>query len=279
MRNLLRFILKNSFVLLFLLYEGIAFLLIFQYNPFQHSRFMGLSRNVTAIVYNQMEGLRSYLYLKEENEDLLYENTRLRNKLAKKSDYFVIQSDTLGSDTIPIEKQDQFHYIPARVINNSTNKQFNYLTLNKGRLQGVAKDMGVISEKGVTGIVLDVSDNFATVIPVLNRNFRLSGKIKKNDYFGILEWDGQSTEYVSLREIPIHVDIQKGDTIVTSGFSAIFPEGIRVGFIDNYKIREGNFYEISVRLSTNFHTLYHLNIIKNVYFEEIINLEEEVEYD
>ncbi len=253
--------------------------MIFQYNPFQHSGFMGLSRNVKAVLYNQMEELRSYLYLKEENEDLLYENTRLRNKLAKKTDYFVIQSDTLKSDTIPEEKADQFHYIPAKIINNSTNKQFNYITLNKGRLQGVSKDMGVISEKGVTGIVLDVSDNFATVIPVLNRNFRLSGKIKKNNYFGILEWNGQSTEFVNLREIPIHVDIQKGDTIVTSGYSAIFPEGIMVGFIDNYKIREGNFYEISVRLATNFHTLYHLNVIQNVYFEEIINLEGEVEYD
>ena len=279
MRDLIRLILKNSFVLLFLLYEGIAFLLIFQYNPFQHSRFMGFSRNITADIYDKLEGVRSYLYLKEENEELLYENTRLRNRLSEKTDYFVIRKDSLGQDSVSVDKPSQFTYIPAKVINNSTNKQFNYITINKGTEQGVSKDMGVISEGGVVGIVSDASENFATVIPILNRNFRLSGKLAKNNYFGILEWRGRGTEYVNLREIPIHVDIQKGDTVVTSGYSAIFPGGILVGVIEEFKVKGGNFYEITVRLASDFQTLYYLNVIRNEYAEEINKLEEEEGYD
>ncbi len=140
--------------------------------------------------------------------------------------------------------------------------------IDKGSEEGVKKDMGVISEGGIVGVVTDVSANYATVIPVLNRNFRLSARILRNSYFGIIEWDGRSPELVRLREIPSHVRVAPGDTVVTSGYSAIFPPNILIGQVKSVKPGEGNFYDIIVSLSTNFRNIYHVNVISNFYRQE-----------
>jgi rod shape-determining protein MreC len=128
-------------------------------------------------------------------------------------------------------------------------------------------------------VVASVSDNFSTVIPLLNRNFRLGSKIARNDYFGILEWTGMNPELARLREIPLHVDIARGDTIVTSGFSAIFPPELNVGVIESFKVTEGNFYDITVRLAVNFRNLTHVYVIGNIYREEQLELENSQGYD
>jgi len=164
-------------------------------------------------------------------------------------------------------------YIPARVITSSVNKQYNYLTINKGEKQGVSPDMAVISETGAVGIVVASSENYSTIIPVLNRNFRLSARLKKNNFFGIAEWEGRSSEIVSLREIPVHVDVQPGDTVVTSGFSAVFPEGILVGTVEKVEDTGGNFHEIKLRLSTDYRQLYHVNVVSFTFKEELNELE------
>jgi rod shape-determining protein MreC len=167
----------------------------------------------------------------------------------------------------------QYYYIPSRVVHNSVYRQYNYLTLDKGKKEGVFGNMGVISDQGLVGIVYESSNNFSTVIPIINRDFRLSVKIKSNDYAGILQWGGESPLYAMLTEIPFHVDISEGDTIVTSGFSAIFPEGIRVGEIESFSLEQGNFYDIRIRLYNDFQRLYLVNIIKNYRQEEQLNLE------
>ncbi len=133
--------------------------------------------------------------------------------------------------------------------------------------------MGVISDQGLVGIVLESSANFATVIPIINRNFRLSAKIKSNNYSGILQWDGVSPRYAVLTEIPFHVILTEGDTILTSGFSSIFPEGIEVGRIESFSLEKGNFYDIRVELFTDFQRLFHVNVIRNYRQEEQLNLE------
>lgn len=152
-------------------------------------------------------------------------------------------------------------------------KQLNYLTINVGKKQGIFSDMAVISDEGIVGIVIESSANFATVIPVINRDFRLSVKTRKENFAGILQWNGRSHRTANLNEIPYHAQIQMGDTIVTSGYSAIFPEGLYVGTISSYELQEGNFYHIDVSLGTDFQRLFHVKIIRNDLRQEQIELE------
>jgi len=161
-------------------------------------------------------------------------------------------------------------------VHNGVYRQYNYITLNKGKKDGVFSDMGVISDLGLVGIVYESSNNFSTVLPIINRDFRLSVQIKSNRYAGILQWEGDSPLYAMLNEIPFHVDLQEGDTIVTSGFSSIFPEGILVGEIESFSLEQGNFYDIRIRLSNDFQRLFHVNIIRNFRQEEQLNLENQL---
>jgi rod shape-determining protein MreC len=268
MRSLFKFILRNYFVFLFLFLEGVSFIFIFQHNAFQKSQFIENTRSVTSFIYKNLYNLREYFHLREENDILSAENSRLRNLLEKQ--HPEEPAAILVSDTV---RRINYEYIPARVIYNSVNKQYNYITLDKGKSRGVYDEMAVISDRGVVGIVSGTSNNFASVLPILNRNFRLSAKIKRNNYFGIIEWDGLSTDVVALKEIPVHIDIQKGDTIVTSGYSAIFPEGINVGVVKSVTPTDGNFHEVYVQLSTNYLNLVHVYLIHSYHREERDSLE------
>jgi rod shape-determining protein MreC len=268
MRTLLRFIQKYSNLLLFLLLEIIALVLISQGNGYQRSKLTGLNRQVTGYIYSKFSGAREYFSLKEVNQYLVEENAELRNRLDQ-------LAGILDSATVLSEWKGDYHYyyVPSKIVHNSTSKQYNFLTLDKGKKQGVFRDMGVIGDQGLVGIVLESSGNFATVIPILNRDFRLSAKIKSNNYPGILQWDGISPRYAALTEIPFHVELSEGDTVVTSGFSSIFPEGIKVGRIESFSLETGNFYEIRVELFTNFQNLFQVNVIRNYSQEEQLNLE------
>ncbi len=280
MRNLFRLIAKHYFILLFILLEGLSLLFVFQFNPYQKSVFVNFSRGLNSALYQRIGKINDYLYLREENEKLLLENTRLRNFHSQNTNEIIIrESKGVAYDTTVIQGRWDYYFIPADVINNSVNKQYNYITIDKGTNQGVKEDMGVISYGQVVGVVAGVSKNFATVIPILNRNFRVGSKIERNDYFGILEWDGWDPRFARLREIPLHVDVNKGDKIVTSGFSAIFPPGYGVGEVESIKAAEGNFYDIKVRLNVNFNNLTHVNLIGNIYGEEKGELEKSMGYD
>ena len=268
MRTLLRLIQKYSNFLLFLLLETIAIALIVQSSNFQRSRIIGFNRQVTGYIFSKVDGAREYLSLKEVNQQLANENLELRNRLEKVSR--LMDSAIVVHE---IGESQHFDYVPSRIVHNSVYKQYNYITLDKGKKQGVFRDMGVISDRGLVGIVFETSNNFATVIPVINRDFRLSVKIKSNNYAGILQWEGESPLFAMLTEIPFHVILMEGDTILTSGFSSIFPEGIQVGKIESFALEKGNFYDIKVRLSTDFQRLYHVNVIRNYRQEEQQNLE------
>jgi rod shape-determining protein MreC len=239
-----------------------------------------MSRNLNGLIYEHVGEIRQYLYLREENARLIDENTRLRNRLSESGEvHYIIHRDSMGVDTTTVSTHWQYFFISAEVINNSVNKQYNYLTIDRGSIMGVEKDMAVISNGAVVGVVAGVSRNFATVIPLLNRSFRVGSRLKKNDYFGILEWTGPSPEYAKLREIPLHVELGRGDTVVTSGYSAIFPEGYLVGIVESFEVTEGNFYDIEVRLAVNFRNLKHVNVIGNLFKEEREELEKSFGYD
>ena len=271
MRTLLRFFQKYSNLLLFLLLEIVAVALLVQDSSYQRSKLMGLNRQISGFLYSKVDGAREYFSLREVNEQLVEENLELRNKLESIS--FLLDSATVVEE---LNGENRYYYVKSRVVHNSIYKQYNYLTLNKGKKQGVFRNMGVVSDQGLVGIVLESSANFATVIPIINRDFRLSAKIKSTNYAGILQWDGASPRYAVLNEIPFHVELSKGDTILTSGYSSIFPEGIEVGTIESFSLEQGNFYDIRVRLFTDFQRLFLVNVIRNYRQEEQLNLENQI---
>jgi rod shape-determining protein MreC len=271
MRNLLRLIIRYYFFFLFLLLEAIAIILVVQNNTYQRAQFISISRSVEGFFYETFGGIREYLVLRQTNRDLQMENTLLRNQIDRlRRNTGIPLSSGFRIDSVP---RRQYSYIPAQVINISTNKQFNFLTLDRGRHHGIEPEMAVVSPLGVVGVVYSVSGNFSSVIPIINRDFRLSAKIRRNGYFGSMSWPGRGYGNAILEEIPFHVDLRKGDTIVTSGYSAIFPEGIMVGTVREFEAEEGNFYTISVDLAVDYKKLSQVNVIHNLLREEQIELE------
>lgn len=265
MRNLLKFIIRYHYTIIFIIIESFAVFIAIQTNHFQRAVFINSSNEISGNIYNIVSYITEYLNVKDENYKLALENITLRKQL--KSNY-INNVLTIKNVNDSIYKQ-KYCYFAAKVINNSVMNQFNLLTINKGRNQGIKPDMAVINSQGVVGIVKDVSPNFSIVIPEININAHISAKIKKKGYFGTLSWDGFNYRFAQFNEIPFHVKIAKGDTLVTSGFSSIFPEGIMIGVISNFDLNEGNnFYNISVLLSTDFMSLNHVYVISNLYKEE-----------
>ena len=269
MRNLIRFIVRYNFVIIFVIIEFASLSIAFQYNQYQKAGVVSLIQNITGFYHSKIFSITEYLNLRETNERLALENSRIKNILEKayRSDeiFFYKQVDA--------DSKQQYYMTSAKIINNSVNKKQNFLTLNKGTEQGVRPGMAVVSSEGVVGVIYGASNKFSTVISLLNTNLSISAKIKKNEYFGSLAWDGNDYRHAILNEIPYHVNIAKGDTIVTSGYSLIFPEGILVGVIENYTTKGGNFYEITVRLSTNFKRIIYINVISNLSKREQLELE------
>lgn len=275
MRNLIRFILTYHFLFLFLIFESLSLTLLFNYNHFQKAKFINSSQRVTGFVYTKIDILKEYLSLRQINQQLVIENAKLNNILqrAYRSDeiFFYGEYDSIY--------RQRYFYTSARIINNSVNKQHNYLTLNKGSEAGIKPEMAVITPFGIVGIVNGVSKRFSTVMSLLNTNLRVSAKVKKNDAFGSLAWDGIDHREAVLYEIPYHIDISKGDTIITSGFSTIYPEGILIGTVKDFEVRGGNFYVIRVQLSTDFKQLTYVNVVSNLRKDEQIELENRLEND
>ncbi len=264
MRSLLQFLARHSFVFLFLALEVISLILIVNYNNFQRAKFLNSSNRFTASVLETYADFTSYFYLRQQNEELAAVNAQLHTKLKKLEvvEIFSRRDSSIIRDTT-------YQFIPARIINNSANKQYNYVTLNKGRLDGIEPDMGIVGPHGLVGMVTNVTDHYSSGPSILNKRWRISAKIKKNNYFGSLGWDGSDYQYAQLYEIPFHVELAVGDTITTSGYSSIFPEGILIGIIDEFNHDSGaNFYQVKVKLSSNFKTISHVEVVKNNFLEE-----------
>lgn len=276
MRSLFRFLLKNYAFLLFLFLEVVSLVLVFNYNKFQKSKFLNSSNYVSASLYNSVNSVLQYFDLTRVNKLLAEENAFLRTQLQlnESSSEFHTDSTQFGfaePDTI-------FRFTPAKIINNSVNKQQNYITLNKGSKHGVKPDQGILSSQGIVGVVTSVSESFSTGLSLLNPRWNVSAKLKETGYYGSLSWDGEDYQIVDLLEIPFHVKLATGDTIVTSGHSSIFPEGLMIGVIEEYKQPEGeNYYNIKVRLSTNFKAIRYVEVIENLKKDELEKLEKIME--
>ena len=268
MQQIFNFIFKNSNRLLFLLLLGISLSLTIQSHSFHRSKIISSANFLSGGVYEKVNNLNEYLNLKTENEALALENAKLKSLIFNKKDTTAIKKlDSLKG----IESGD---ILVSKVIHNSYSTHENYLTLNSGELEGVKPDMGVINSLGIIGIIENTSPNYATVISILNKKFQINAKIKKSNHFGSLIWNGKSTGFVQLIDVPRLAAIRKGDTIVTGGQSVIFPENVNIGTIDKIEIdNQTNYYTINVKLFNDMTNLGHVYIITRKDREEIINLE------
>lgn len=250
--------------------EVICFSLIIRHNDHQGNKYLTASNAISSNINAVIHSITQYLDLKETNEQLAEENARLRNEFLHNkhlfhSRYFIV-NDTAHSQ--------QYVYTAAKVVQVSTNKQKNFFTIDKGRKQGVKVDMAVISPNGVAGIVFDVSNNYSTVMSVINTNFKVSAKLKKSGYFGSLSWNGKNSTTVQLSEIPRHASVSIGDTVVSNTFSAIYPDDIPVGVVSEVEDEDGeNFYNIQIDLLTDYQSMEFVYIINDLYKEERVNLE------
>ncbi|MGQ1890117.1 rod shape-determining protein MreC [Thermophagus sp. OGC60D27] len=276
MRNFFRFIIRNHFLLLFLVLEIISFSFIFNHNGYHRSVYLSSCNSISGFFYERFSSVTQYFQLKKINEELALENAELKNRLERTA-RISTPATRFSIDSIGDQK---YNYTSAKVINNSVNNHFNYLTLNKGKKDGLKPDMGVISSRGLVGVVLNASDNYATVISLLNTRLHISARIRETGFFGSLNWQGLNYRYAMLSGIPAHASPSVGDAVVTSGFSAIFPEDILIGTIDEISIDQGeSFYNIRVLLSVDFKQLQYVHVVEKTDVKEQRELEKQFEDD
>jgi rod shape-determining protein MreC len=268
MQQIFNFILRNSNRLLFLLLLGISLSLTIQSHSYHRSKMISSANFLSGGVYERINRVNEYLNLRTQNDELVLENARLKSLLFNKEDTTKLP---LADSVKGVKPAD---IIVSKVIHNSYSTHENFITLNSGSNDGVKPDMGVINSLGIIGIIDDTSPRYSTVVSILNMKSQINAKLKKSNHFGSLTWDGKSTGFVQLRDVPRLASVRKGDTIVTGGQSVIFPEGINIGTVDVVYVEEKtSFYVIKVKLFNDMTNLGHVYIIKSKDREELINLE------
>ena len=246
-------------------------MLLFRNDPYRQYVYLTSAGKLASTAYRSANNVTSYFNLHEINDDLNRQNASLQEEIANLRERIDILTEQGYRDTMVVDKDvPHFSFIVAHVINNSVARPYNYLTINKGSLDGIRPELGVVDRNGVVGIVSNVGPSTSRVISLLNPHFRLSCKIKRSEYFGSLVWDGESPDEARLEELPRHTQFEVGDTIVTSGYSAVFPAGLPVGVVlDNSTDRNQNFFTLRIRLLTDFTTLSNVQVVVNSRSEEL----------
>lgn len=266
MKEFLNFIKSAHFFLLFLLLETFSIFLIVK-NTEKKTVFLNSANAVSGFFQTKVTGISEYFSLRNENKKLIEENTQLRNLinyLKPEKKLYLPQIQNLG-----------YYYKSAKVVKNSINKPFNILTVNKGSSAGISENMAVVSGDGIVGITAIVGKKYSTVISVLNTKIGISAKVKRTNYHGIIKWDGIDPRYVLLTDIPVYSSLFKGDEIVTGSYSAIFPEGIKIGTVFDFnKDTQSTFYNIKVKLSQDFRKLDYVYLIDYKGRDELLQLED-----
>ena len=258
MQQIINFIIKNSYRLLFLLLLVLSLTLTITSHTYHRSEYINSANRITGSVYTKINDVNEYLSLKEKNKELASENALLIEMLFNKKDTLITSKTLFRNDL------NNFNVVVGKVIRNSFNVRENYITINAGKTLGIKTDMGVINDKGVVGIVEKTSPDFSTIQSVLNIKSKINAKIKNSDHFGSLVWDGKNVGFAQLIDVPRLASLRKGDSIVTGGNSDIFPENIPIGKIDKIFIdRKTNYYTINVRLFNDMTAIGYVYIIEN----------------
>ncbi len=254
----------------------LSLIFLVKYNQTHEAVYAGVANEFTGRVNMQYNKIQNYFHLKENNKLLLEENTRLKNLL--RNDFEspdssrIAMLDSMVRDTSG--RWRKFIWLPAKVVSNTVSHQLNYLTLHRGANQGVKKGMAVIGQQGVVGTVIDVSENFSRVMSLLHRNSKVSSMLKKGNIPGTVEWDGKNPRYITLRNIPKSITVAKGDSVLTSSYSANFPSDIMVGVVSEVSQDPGsNFLIIRLKTATNFYNIEYVNLVENIQWDEQRRLE------
>ena len=274
MKNLLEFLHKYHHWFLFVLLEVVSAVLLFRYNSYQGSVFFSTANVAAGKVYELDAQVETFFSLTKINEQLTQRNLYLERQVNDMQQRLTeLTRDSNFYKQNQLQLLADYKLIPAKVVTNSLDKKDNFITLDKGSSDGVRKDMGVACGNGVVGVVYLVSKHYCVVIPVLNSHSNISVAIQGRDYFGYLRWDGTTSEYAYVDDIPRHARFKKGYNVATSGYSSIFPPGILVGKITNvYNSSDGLAYKLKVKLSTDFGNLRDVCIIDNLRMMERIEL-------
>ena len=265
MERLFLFVYKYRAFFTLLSLEVLCAWLIIQNNQYQSSKYFNTSNATIANAVATSTSVKQYFGLRDINRELAEENAKLHQLLAKQKN-ILLESKLSIVDS---SKLKSFTYTSAKVINNSTNFSKNYITINKGEADGIAPGMAVISAKGVVGKVKTVSKHYAVVISMLNIDEQVSSVIKSSNYFCTSQWDGLDPQLVELKYVPRHVKLRVGDTVATSGYNAVFPEGVMIGIIKKYELKEeALFHDIKVELAQDFAQLAYVDVVKNSFKKE-----------
>jgi rod shape-determining protein MreC len=276
-RNVFLFIRRHFNFLFFLVLQIIALSFLFRYNKFHEAAFLNVSTEITGRLNEKYNGIEYYFQLKKTNESLVQENLRLRQQL--KENYEAPDSDRrLFYDTIRIDTGRNIRkwlMMEAKVVNNTITLPTNYLTIHRGFRQGVHPNMGVTGPQGIVGSVINVSENFAVVMSVLHPNFHIVAQLRKGGENGTLYWDGISPSFISMRGVPRSANVMVGDTVVTSQISYLFSANLLVGTVaEIVPDNTSNFYNLKIRLATNFSNIEYAYVIDNLQYEEQKRLED-----
>jgi len=267
MQQIVNFIIRNKTFLLFLLLFLVSLLFTIQSHSYHKSKFINSANFLSGGVYNTSNSVSKYFDLIEQNKILQEENNRLKSLIFNSTQ----QRESNYIDSTSFNKK--YKFTTAQVIKNSYTQTNNILTINKGLRDSIKQDLGVITSKGILGIIKNTNNKYATVLSILNTTSRISAQLKKTNHFGTLRWNGVSPKIIQLTDIPKIAPVIKGDTITTSGRSAIFPKGVPIGTIESFKLDAAeNYYEINVVLFNDMTNIEHIYIIENKDKEALTNL-------
>ena len=295
MRRLLAFLFKYRTFIVFVLLEGVCIAFIVNNTSYQQAALLNSANTVVAGVMETSNNVSSYFGLRKANESLVLENARLRESLANKRSVappgeaqpgetqpgeeqpeqlvFLPASESTRLDSAEVEQK--YEFLPAKVINNSVRRAKNSITIDRGRRDGVEPGMGVISPQGVVGKVKYVSERYAVVTSLLHTEMYISSVLQRTDELCTTQWDGRDPRHAKLRYVPRHVNITAGDTVITSGYSGVFPKDILVGTVAEVQIAENStFYDITLNLSTEFGSLSHVYVVENNFLAEKDSIEQ-----
>jgi rod shape-determining protein MreC len=261
MRNLIDFLIRYSNFLIFTILEVVAFILICVTHDYQHSTVWSSANRIVAGSNQIKTSISDYLCLRKDNMDLAVENAQLRDYITKLQNEI---ESTVERDSQYVYSHLDWEYIPAKVIDISTNKQHNYLTLNKGSRDGIEKDMGVISADGVVGIVSATSEKYSLVVPLIHTKISISSRIKRNGQIGGTMWKGRDYTKLELTHIARHITVEEGDSVVTSGLTSVFPEGLLIGTIQHTELNpSADYHSATIEIGVDYRALKYVQVLHN----------------